>query len=321
MKPIRDLRRPRLGISACLLGDAVRFDGGHKRDAFLIDVLGPHVEWVRVCPEVETGMGTPRETLKLIRIGDRVRMMTTRTGIDHTETMESWAEKRAEALSFEDLSGYVLKKDSPSCGLLRVKVYSASGVPTRDGRGLFADALLRRFPHLPVEEEGRLSDARLRENFIERVFAYRRLKDLFRGRWTNGQLVAFHTAHKMTLLAHSTASYTALGQLVARAAALPRQELHTKYESMFMRTLTAMATPRRHANVLMHMAGHLKKRLDDASKRELLATINEYRRELVPLVVPLTLIRHYVRAFDVAYLAGQTYLEPHPRELMLRNHV
>jgi uncharacterized protein YbgA (DUF1722 family)/uncharacterized protein YbbK (DUF523 family) len=315
------LGRPRLGISACLLGEEVRFDGGHKRDAFLMDVLGPHVEWVRVCPEVEVGMGTPRETLRLIRQGDRIRMMTTRTGIDHTEAMEAWARTRVEALSFEDLSGYVLKKDSPSCGMSRVKVYGGSGMPTRDGRGLFADALLRRLPNLPVEEEGRLTDPRLRENFIERVFAHRRLKDLFRGRWTTGQLVAFHTAHKMALLAHSTASYTALGQLVAAASAMPRQDMRAKYEALFMRTLAAVATPRRHANVLMHMAGHLKKRLDDASKRELLASINEYRRELVPLVVPLTLIRHYVRRFDVAYLAGQTYLDPHPRELMLRNHV
>ena len=299
----------------------MRFDGGHKRDAFLMDVLGPHVEWIRVCPEVELGMGTPRETLRLVRQGDRIRMVTTRTGVDHTEAMETWARTRAEALSFEDLSGYVLKKDSPSCGMARVKVYGRSGMPAREGRGLFADALLRRFPNLPVEEEGRLSDPRLRENFIERVFAYRRLKDLFRGRWTTGQLVAFHTAHKIALLAHSTSSYTALGQMVAGASALPRQDVRANYESLFMRTLAAVATPRRHANVLMHMAGHLKKRLDDASKRELLTAINEYRRELVPLVVPLTLIRHYVRAFDVAYLAGQTYLEPHPRELMLRNHV
>jgi uncharacterized protein YbgA (DUF1722 family)/uncharacterized protein YbbK (DUF523 family) len=286
-----------------------------------MDVLGPHVEWVRVCPEVEVGMGTPRETLRLVRQADRVRMITTRSAVDYTEAMEGWARTRVEALSFEDLSGYVLKKDSPSCGMVRVKVYGGSGMPTRDGRGLFAEALLRRFPNLPVEEEGRLSDPRLRENFIERVFAYRRLKELFRGRWTTGQLVAFHTAHKMALLAHSTSSYTALGQLVAGAAGVPRQVLRTEYESLFMRTLAAVATPRRHANVLMHMAGHLKKRLDDASKQELLASINEYRRELVPLVVPLTLIRHYVRTFEVSYLASQTYLEPHPRELMLRNHV
>ena len=313
--------RPRLGISACLLGEEVRFDGGQKRDAFLMDVLGPHVEWVPVCPEVELGLGTPRETLRLVRQGDRLRMMTTRTGVDLTDAMEAWARTRVEALSFDDLAGYVLKKDSPSCGMEAVKVFNRSAAPTRDGRGLFAAALLERFPNLPVEEEGRLSDAGLRENFIERVFAYRRLADLFRARWTVGQLVSFHTAHKMSLLAHSASSYRSLGRLVAGASATSRHELRTNYESMFMRTLAAVATTRRHANVLMHMAGHLKKKLDTAAKRELLANIDDYRRGLVPLVVPLTLIRHYVRALDDSYLAGQTYLEPHPRELMLRNHV
>ena len=316
-----DPDRPRLGISACLLGDEVRFDGGHKRDQFLMDVLGPHVQWVRVCPEVEVGMGTPRETLRLVRQGNRLRMLTTRTGVDHTDAMEAWARTRVEALSFEDLSGYVLKKDSPSCGMERVKVYGGPGMPARNGRGLFAAALLQRFPNLPVEEEGRLADARLRENFIERVFAYRRLKELFRGRWTVGQLVAFHTAHKMALLAHSPSSYRSLGQLVATAAAMPRHDVRAKYESLFMRTLASVATTRQHTNVLMHMAGHLKKRLDAPSKGELLGSIHEYRKGLVPLVVPLTLIRHYVRALEVSYLAGQTYLEPHPRELMLRNHV
>lgn len=173
---------PRIGISSCLLGDEVRFDGGHKRDAFLVDVLGRQVEWVRVCPEVEVGMGTPRETLRLVRVDGDVRMITTRTNVDHTGAMRAWAKRRAEALAREDLDGYVLKKDSPSCGMERVKVYGGSGMPARDGRGLFADALLSRFPLLPVEEEGRLCDARLRENFIERVFAYRRLKALFSGR-------------------------------------------------------------------------------------------------------------------------------------------
>lgn len=313
--------RPRLGISACLLGEEVRFDGGHKRDAFLTEVLGPQVEWVQVCPEVEVGMGTPRETLRLIRQDGRLRMLTTRTGLDHTEAMEAWAARRVEELAREDLSGYVLKKDSPSCGMERVKVYGGSSMPVRDGRGLFAEVLIRRFPNLPVEEEGRLTDPRLRENFIERVFAFRRLTQLFRGRWTVGQLVAFHTAHKMALLAHSRRGYDALGGLVAKAAGTPRTELQREYETLFMETLRIPATTRRHGNVLLHMAGHLKRRLDDASKRELLSCIDEYRAGLVPLVVPLTLFRHYVRAFDISYLAGQTYLEPHPRELRLRNHV
>lgn len=314
--------RPRLGISACLLGDEVRFDGGHKRDPFLVEVLSPHVCWVRVCPEVEVGMGTPRETLRLERRDGRaIRMVTTRTGIDHTGAMSAWARKRLTELEREQLSGYVLKKDSPSCGMERVKVFDASGMPQRTGRGIFAEALLQRFPNLPVEEEGRLSDPRLRENFIERVFAYQRLRRFFAGRWSIGGLVAFHTSHKMSLLSHSTARYQELGRLVASAAGMPRAELRGAYESRFMRTLALVADARRHTNVLMHMAGHLKKQLDGPSRQELAATIDEYRRGLVPLVVPITLLRHHARQHDTSYLLGQSYLEPHPRELMLRNRV
>ena len=315
------VERPCIGISACLLGDEVRFDGGHKRDPFLTDVLGPHVEWIRVCPEVEVGMGTPRETLRLVRDGNGpVRMVTTRTGVDHTDAMERWSARRLGELAGENLSGYVLKKDSPSCGMERVKVFGG-GMPHRTGRGIYAAALLERFPNLPVEEEGRLSDPVLRENFIERVFAYQRLRRFFAPRWTVGGLVAFHTAHKMTLLSHSITSYQRLGQLVAAAARTAREALRSDYESQFMSTLRIPATPRRHTNVLMHMAGHLKKVLDPESKAELIATIDEYRRELVPLIVPLTLLRHHVRVHEVTYLSGQTYLEPHPRELMLRNRV
>ena len=313
--------RPRIGISACLLGEEVRFDGGHKRDVFLTEVLAPHVEWVPVCPEVEVGMGTPRETLRLVRVQDgAVRMVTTRTGVDHTDSMQRWSRGRLRELAREDLSGYVLKKDSPSCGLERVKVFGGA-MPERKGRGIFADALVQQFPTLPVEEEGRLSDPRLRENFLERVFAFQRLRRFFSGRWTVGGLVAFHTAHKMALLSHSTTEYRKLGQLVSGAAGMPRDALRESYEARFMGTLALVATIRRHTNVLMHMAGHLKTHLDAGSKRELVACIDEYRRGLVPLVVPLTLLRHYVRVHAVSYLAGQTYLEPHPRELMLRNHV
>jgi uncharacterized protein YbgA (DUF1722 family)/uncharacterized protein YbbK (DUF523 family) len=315
--------RPRIGISACLLGEEVRFDGGHKRDPFLTDVLSSHVQWVKVCPEVEVGMGTPRETLRLVR-DERgsIRMVTTRTGIDHTSSMTAWSEQRLNELAAENLSGYVLKKDSPSCGMERVKVFGGEGqMPQRNGRGIFAGALLKRFPTLPVEEEGRLTDPRLRENFIERVFAYQRLRRFLAGRWTQGSLVAFHTAHKMTLLAHSESGYRRLGQLVASAAGAGRDAFRIEYERQFMRTMTAIATTRSHTNVLMHMAGHLKKVLDTATRRELVECIDDYRRGLVPLVVPITLLRHHVRMHDVSYLEGQTYLEPHPRELMLRNRV
>lgn len=310
----------RIGISSCLLGDEVRFDGGHKRDSFLTGTLAPFVEWVRVCPEVEIGLGIPRETLRLVRAGGDTRMVTTRTGIDHTDTMRTYAARRTRQLEGMSLRGYVLKKDSPSCGMERVKVYDA-GAAARTGVGTYAEILKTRFPALPIEEEGRLCDAVLRENFIERVFAYDRLRALFDGRWTQGALVAFHTAHKMALLAHSTTAYQALGRLVAGGKGMARGGLQRNYEAAFMATLARPATPRRHSNVLMHMAGHLKHAVDAASRQELLESIDAYRRELVPLVVPLTLLRHHVRAHHIEYLAGQTYLEPHPRELMLRNHV
>jgi uncharacterized protein YbgA (DUF1722 family) len=247
------------------------------------------------------------------RDGRAIRMVTTRTGIDHTDAMSAWARWRLTELEREHLSGYVLKKDSPSCGMEKVKVFGASGLPQRTGRGVFAEALMRRFPNLPVEEEGRLSDPGRRENFIERVFAYQRLRRFFAGRWTVAGLVAFHTSHKMALLSHSTAGYRELGRLVASAKGMPRARLRAEYESRFMQTLTLIATSSRHANVLMHMAGHLKKRLDGPSRQELLTRIDEYRRGLAPLVVPLTLLRHHARQHDVVYLLGQTYLEPHQR--------
>jgi uncharacterized protein YbgA (DUF1722 family)/uncharacterized protein YbbK (DUF523 family) len=311
----------RIGISACLLGQQVRFDGGHKRDAFLTETFARFVEWVPVCPEVECGFGTPREAMRLVRVEHGVRLLTIKTGIDLTTPMERFSRSRVSALAREDLSGYVLKKDSPSCGLHRVKVYDRHGTPARDGRGLFAAALVEAFPHLPVEEEGRLADPRLRDNFVERVFAYWRLRGLFAARWTVGDLVRFHTAHKLLLLAHAPEAHRQLGRLVAGARGVSRRDLERRYEDGFMRVLAQLATARRHTNVLQHMAGYFKDRLDAASKRELAEAIADYRRGLVPLVVPLTLLRHHVRMLDVTYLAGQTYLQPHPKELMLRNHV
>jgi uncharacterized protein YbgA (DUF1722 family)/uncharacterized protein YbbK (DUF523 family) len=311
----------RIGISSCLLGEKVRFDGGHKRDSFLVDTFGAFVEWVPVCPEVELGLGTPREALRLVRRADGIHMVNTRSGRDISAEMRAYARDRAESLAGEQLAGYVLKKDSPSCGMERVKVYVESGMPEKQGRGLFAEALMARFPQLPVEEEGRLSDPRLRDNFVERVFAYVRLRALFESRWTVGDLVAFHTVHKMTLLAHDPEAYAAMGRLVARAKGAPREALASRYRHAFMDALAVMATTRKHTNVLMHMLGYFRETVDASSRAELLQSITDYRKGLVPLVVPLTLLRHYVRRHDVAYLAGQVYLDPHPKELMLRNHV
>jgi uncharacterized protein YbgA (DUF1722 family)/uncharacterized protein YbbK (DUF523 family) len=310
-----------VGVSSCLLGQEVRFDGGHKRDRYLTDVLSPYFEWVPVCPEVEVGMSTPRPAVRLVRRGDEVRMLEPESGKDWTRAMQSWARKRLRGLAALELCGYVLKANSPSCGMERVRLYGTTGMPARSGTGIFAAELLRRFSALPVEEEGRLHDARLRESFIERVFAYRRLRTLLGGRMGRGQLVAFHTAHKLQLLSHSEAHYRKLGRLVAEAKGLPETELRQRYELGFMEALARPATPRRHVNVLQHALGHLRGRVEPAVSRELHELVDDYGRGLVPLVVPLTMLRHYVARLGVEYLAGQVYLEPHPKELMLRNHV
>ncbi len=319
--------RPRIGVSRCLLGESVRYDGGHKADRFLLDVLARHVEWVPVCPEVEAGMGLPREAVHLSSAPDgvaagaeRVRMLGVRSGRDWTALLVDWSTSRVETLAALNLSGFVLKKDSPSCGLTRVRVHHPTKAVARSGRGLFAEALTTAWPSLPVEDEGRLHDVRLRENFIERVFAYARVKALFAQRWSLGTLVSFHTAHKLQLLSHSRVRYAELGRLVAEGRRLSRSVLAERYLTTFMSALSVLATPGRHADVMQHMLGHFKSQLEPGDKQELLALIADYRGGIVPLVVPLTLLRHYVRAESVEYLAGQTYLEPHPRELVLRNH-
>lgn len=310
----------RIGISACLLGEPVRFDGGHKRDVFLAETFGRYVEWVPVCPEVEAGFGVPRDAMHLRRSAGAVRLVTTATGVDRTGRMRRYAARRVGALGADELCGFVLKSNSPSCGMERVKVYGQRG-PVATGRGLFAEALLRAFPHLPVEEEGRLSNPCRRESFVERIFAYRRVRSLFSGRWTIGDLVAFHAAHKLQLMAHAPKRYAELGRLVAAAKRTARPALRAAYEEQFMRTLEVRATPRRHVNVLRHVLRHFTDRIEHASRRELADRIDDYGRGVVPLIVPLTLMRHYVRRLAIADLQGQTYLEPHPAELMLRSHV
>lgn len=310
----------RIGVSSCLLGERVRWNGDHKRDAWLTDVLQPFVEWVAVCPEVEMGLGTPRETLRLQQQADGVHLVASRSGTDHSLAMRRWSARRVKQLAKQDLDGYVLKKGSPSCGMTRVRVYSEAGMPVRMDSGMFAAELTSALPDLPVEEEGRLHDAALRESFVERVFFYHRLKAFFAGHWTIGSLVAFHTAQKMQLMAHSPEAYRALGRLVARARDLTRGDLESRYRSESMRALQHRATRRRHTNVLQHMAGHLRKHLSQDERSELAGVIADHHRALVPLVVPITLFRHHVRRHGVGYLAGQTYLEPHPKELMLRNH-
>lgn len=312
----------RVGISACVLGQKVRYDGGHKEDRFLTRTLAQFVEFVPVCPEVEVGMGTPRETVRLVRADDGgTRMVAPKSSTDHTASMKRFAKRRVRELDALDLCGYVLKKGSPSCGMERVKIYDPNGMPSKGGRGLFAEALMERFPLLPVEEEGRLNDPRLRENFFVRLFAYRRLRTLFASRWRAGDLVRFHTAEKLLLMAHDRPGYRLLGKLVANPKAHPRKELEREYSRIYMESLRKIATTKKQVNVLQHVLGHFKKILTPAERHELVDLIEDYRQGLVPLIVPVTMFRHHVRLHRVEYLAGQVYLEPHPKELMLRNHV
>jgi uncharacterized protein YbgA (DUF1722 family)/uncharacterized protein YbbK (DUF523 family) len=313
-------KRMRIGISACLLGQNVRFDGGHKLDHYLKDTLGAFVDFVPVCPEVEMGLPIPREALRLTGTPKDPRLVTSRGGIDITEAMGTWAKDRLEDLERENLCGFVFKSGSPSSGMERVRVYRDNGIPSKDGVGIFARAFMDRFPLVPVEDEGRLQDPDLRENFIERIFIFSRWRDFRNGSPTLGALVEFHTAHKLQVMAHSPKHYSALGRLVAKGRDLTPAELYGTYERSLMEALGLLATAKKNANVLMHIAGYFRKQLSADERQELVETIEAFRTGLTPLLVPITLVNHYVRKYDDPYLKGQHYLHPHPLELKLRNH-
>ena len=310
----------RLGISTCLLGENVRFDGGHKHDRFLTDTLGQYAEYVPVCPEVECGLGVPREAMRLVGDPASPRLVTTHTGRDMTDRMLAWAHARVVELERENLYGFIFKRGSPSSGMERVRVYNDQGMPSLQGVGLFARTFMEHFPLLPVEEDGRLNDPLLRENFIERIFALKRWREVAAERRSRSDLIDFHTRQKLLILSHSPKHYQAMGQLVAGQKGLPVNDLFGKYQALLMEALKLKATARKHANVLMHMVGYFKKELAPDEKKELLDLIETYRKGYVPLVVPITLMNHYVRKYDEAYLKTQTYLSPHPVELQLRNH-
>jgi uncharacterized protein YbgA (DUF1722 family)/uncharacterized protein YbbK (DUF523 family) len=309
--------RVRVGISSCLLGEKVRYDGGHKRDNFLVEVFGRYVEWVPVCPEFEIGLGVPRETLRLEDRGNGVRLISA-SGTDHTTKMNNWSRRRLQELNGYDLCGYVLKRSSPSCGLERLKVYRHTGVLHKHGTGLYASALRERFGNLPLEEdlpleeEGRLNDPRLRENFVSAVFSCKRWNDLRAKGLTAARVMQFHARHKFLLMAHSQIGTRKLGNLTSRGE---------EYFDAFAEVMRRTPTRRNHTNVLQHLAGYFSEELSSSDRAELTQVIDGYRGGLVPLIVPITLIRHYVRKFSVAYLEDQVYLDPHPRELMLLNEL
>jgi uncharacterized protein YbgA (DUF1722 family)/uncharacterized protein YbbK (DUF523 family) len=319
--------KPRLGVSTCLLGERVRYDGGHKRDRFITDELGRLVEFVPVCPEVEVGFPTPRPPLRLVGTPDSARLVFAESEEDVTDRMEAWARERCRELEDEDLCGYIFKSKSPSSGMERVKVYDANGVSSAAGVGVFARIFMEHFPLLPVEDDGRLHDGPLRENFIERVFAVARWHDLVGEGRTRGRLVEFHARHKLLLMSHSPKHQGELGQLVADANSYRPTDLHTRYFERFMQVLGLTATVPKQCNVLQHVMGFFKNQLTGDEKQELLDVIEQYRRRTVPLIVPITLLSHYVRKYgpvlgkSVAYLADQYYLHPHPAELSLRSYI
>lgn len=310
-----------LGVSRCLLGENVRYDGGHKLDRFVRDGLGRFFTLVPVCPEVECGLPVPREAMRLVGDPDHPRLVTRTTNIDHTARMTEWALGALDRLEALGLCGFVFKYGSPSSGPSQVKVYpEGGGVPSRRGVGLFARLFRARFPLLPVEDEGRLHDPELRENFIERVFVMARWREFQAQGPAPGRLVDFHTRHKLLVMAHSPAAYRELGRLVALAKGRDFAGLTAEYAAKLFSALELSATVKKNVNVLQHVMGYFKKQLSPDEKQELLEVVGAYGRGLTPLIVPVTLLNHFVRKFGQEYLAGQAYLNPHPLELKLRNH-
>jgi uncharacterized protein YbgA (DUF1722 family)/uncharacterized protein YbbK (DUF523 family) len=313
--------RMKIGISSCLLGHKVRYDGGHKRDRYLTDTLGQYLEFVPVCPEVEYGLGIPREALRLVGDPQSPRLLTTKTHRDHTDGMLRWARNRVIELEREGLCGFIFKSNSPSSGMERVKVYTDKGMPEKKGSGIFAKVFMDHFPLIPVEEEGRLHDAKIRENFVERIFTLKRWRKLQENGRSLGKLVDFHTRNKLLILSHSPKHCRIMGHLVAEGKKDPIRELNSKYEALLMETLKLKATIKKNVNVLQHIMGYFKRQLSHDEKQELLEIIQSYHNEDIPLIVPVTILNHYVRKYDEPYLLKQTYLNPHPLALHLRNHV
>ncbi len=315
------MEKIKVGISSCILGEKVRYDGGHKLDRYIRDTLGQYFEWVPVCPEVEYGLPIPRESMRLVGDPKSPRLVTRKSKIDHTDGMLKWSKTRLTELEGEQLCGFIFKSRSPSSGIRSVKIYSESGIPCGRGSGIFGGAFMEKFPLIPVEDDGRLHDPGLRENFIERVFVFKRWKDLMEEGWSIKNLLDFHTNHKLLILSHSPKHFPILGRLVANAKRYKKEELFLNYLVTLMEGIGLIATVKKNTNVLYHVMGFFKKQISGTEKKELVEVIENYHKGLIPLIVPITLLRHYVNKFNEPYLRRQCYLNPHPLELMLRNHV
>ncbi|MYA37973.1 MAG: DUF523 and DUF1722 domain-containing protein [Gammaproteobacteria bacterium] len=309
-----------VGVSSCLLGDQVRYDGGHKRHSYITGTLGKYFEFRPFCPEVEIGLGIPRKPIRLVRAerGEIRCVQIDDPSIDHTRALRESVGRRRDRVA--GLCGYILKKDSPSCGMERVRVWRGD-TPARDGSGIFADALMREFPWLPVEEEGRLGDSVLRENFIQRVFVLRRWFALLEAGLSAASLTRFHARHKLIVMSHDQTQYLALGRLLADAGKSDLEQVAGEYLRGLMAVLKITATRGRHVNVLQHIMGYLKKNLAADDRQELVRTIEDYRLGLVPLIVPITLLNHFFRKHPHPYIAESWYMKPYPAELILRNQL
>ena len=315
------MQKIKIGISSCLLGEKVRYDGGHRLDRYITDTLGHYFEWFPVCPEVEYGLPVPRESMHLIGDTASPRLVTVRTGVDHTEGMKKWAEDKLRQLEKEDLCGFIFKSKSPSSGIGGIKVYTSSGMPNNKGTGIFGGAFMHYFPLIPVIDDGRLHNPNLRENFIEQVLIYKRWNTFIKNAPKIRDLIVFHTNLKLLIFSHSPKHYSTLGKLVAQAIKYQPGVLYSEYIRILMEGLRLPATIKKNTNVLLHIAGYFKKQLSSEDKSELLEVIDQYHKGYIPLIVPIVLINHYVGKFDEPYLKMQFYLNPHPVELMLRNHV
>jgi uncharacterized protein YbgA (DUF1722 family)/uncharacterized protein YbbK (DUF523 family) len=309
----------KIGISACLLGNPVRFNGGHKESRLCSETLSRYFQFVPVCPEVGIGLGTPREAIRLVGDPARPRAVgSIHRERDVSDALTAFGQRTAEQL--DDICGYILMQKSPSCGMERVKVYQDNGNPVPGGgRGLFAAALMQARPDLPVEEDGRLNDPVLRENFITRVFAYAEWQRLQQAGLTRRALYTFHARYKYQLMATCRPQYQALGRLLAGSSQHPLEEFAPRYFSQLMDALKHTASRGSHSNVLQHLSGYLKRDLSRDDKLELQQVIDQYRLGIVPLVVPLTLLKHHFRRHPDDYIASQAYLQPHPEDLSLRN--
>ena len=317
---MRYAERPLIGISSCLMGQKVRYDGTAKRDRWIVDQLGKHVDYRPICPEMAIGMGTPRPPIRLVGTPDSMRVRGVEDpSVDVTEALEDFALSTAAQL--DDISGYVFMSKSPSCGMERVKLYNDKGHAEKKGVGAYARVLMQSLPHLPCEEEGRLHDAMLRENFVNRVFAYRRWQSLRAAGLDAKSLIDFHARHKYMVMAHSQAAYQRLGRLLSHLKGVDLEQVADAYEAELMTALKRRVGRKRHVNVLQHIQGYLKDRIDGSDRRELSDSIEAYRREEVPLVVPTKLLRSYFRRNPDHYIDRQWYLDPYPESLGLRNGI